>query len=252
MADARIKAVVLDLFDTIVEWNPAGLPRFEWRGREVRSTAPLLFKPLEAALGEGFDRDAFLEMHESVIREIFAERAGDNPREVTCYQRFERILLRLGIDDARARSLADELRRTHMGQVRAVTSAPPHRVEAVHRLKRAYRLGLLSNFDDSETGHQIMQDTGVRDLFDAVVLSADLGLRKPSAGIFAAIAGMLALDPQEILFVGDTANEDVLGSKRAGMRAAWINRHGKPLPDGIPQPDIIIADLAELPGALGL
>jgi len=252
VADARFKAVVLDLFDTLVEWNPAGLPLLEWRGREVRSTAPLLFQPLESALGERFDRDAFLEAHDAVIREIFAERAGDNPREITCYERFERILLRLGIDGPHTHSLADELRRTHMGRVRAVTSAPAHRIKAVHRLKRGYRLGLLSNFDDSETGHQIMRDTGVRDLFDAIIISADFGLRKPSPGIFAAMAERLALDPQEILFVGDTVHDDVLGSKRAGMRSAWINRQAKPLPDGIPEPDIVIADLAELPDALGL
>jgi HAD superfamily hydrolase (TIGR01549 family) len=252
VADDRFKAVVLDLFDTIVNWNSEALPVLEWRGRQLRSTAPLLFPILESALGARFDRDAFLEAQFGVYEEIFAERTTDHPREITCFERFHRTLKRLGVDGAGLQPLADQLRRTHMARVRAVTWAPPHRVEAVRRLKRGYRLGVLSNFDDAETGHLIMHDTGVRDHFDAIVISADVGLRKPNRQIFLRAAELMKLDPREILFVGDTAHDDVLGAKRAGMRAAWINRKGMPLPEGVPAPDIVIADLAELPDLLGL
>ena len=90
-----------------------------------------------------------------------------------------------------------------------------------------------------------------RDLFDLVVISAEVGMRKPNVRIFEHVSRALGLDPHEILFVGDTPHEDVIGAKRAGMRVAWINKHRKDFPAGIAEPDLVINDLAELPERLG-
>jgi FMN phosphatase YigB (HAD superfamily) len=253
VADARFRALVLDLFDTLVRWDAERIPQLEWRGRLIRSTAPLVFPVLEEALGARFDRDAYLEAHDAVYREIFAERAGDEDAvEVTCLERFTRTLERMGLRDGATAALALRLRTIHMGWVRRITAAPPERAAAVRALGPHYRLGLLSNFDDAETGHLIVQDTGVREHFDVVMISAEVGLRKPNPRIFERMAAALLLEPREILFVGDTVRDDVLGAKRAGMCAAWINRDRLPLPEGVPAPDLEIADLADLPAALGV
>jgi len=63
---------------------------------------------------------------------------------------------------------------------------------------------------------------------------------------------MMRLEPADILFVGDTARDDVLGSKGVGMHSAWIRTRDRELPEGVPAPDIVIADLAELPERIGL
>ena len=253
MGEHRYKAVVIDLFDTLVNWNPDGLPLVEFRGREIRSTTPLLFPALETALGERFDRDAFMDAHASVYNEIFTERSGGDSLEVTCLERFIRTLKRLGVDDKEVPPLAENLRKTHMARVREVTKAPAARIEAMKKIANHMRVGLISNFDDSETGHLIMHDTGIRDLFEAVIISADTGYRKPNPLIFKQILEMMRLEPADILFVGDTPHDDVLGSKNVGMHSAWIRtRNHRELPEGIPAPDIVIADLAELPGRLGL
>ncbi len=249
----QYKAVVIDLFDTLVNWNPEGLPLVEFRGREIRSTTPLLFPALETALGERFDRDAFMDAHASVYNEIFTERSGGDALEVTCLERFVRTLKRLGIDEKQVAPLAENLRKTHMARVREVTKAPAARIEAMKKIAKHLRVGMISNFDDSETGHLIMHDTGIRDLFDAVIISADAGLRKPNPLIFKQIIDLMRLEPTDMLFVGDTPHDDVLGSKNVGMHSAWIRtRNHRELPEGIPAPDIIIADLAELPERLGL
>ena len=60
------------------------------------------------------------------------------------------------------------------------------------------------------------------------------------------------LEPREVLFVGDTPREDVLGPQRAAMRVAWVNKRGIALPEGIPRPDLMVADIAELPALLGV
>jgi putative hydrolase of the HAD superfamily len=97
-----------------------------------------------------------------------------------------------------------------------------------------------------------MHDTGIRELFDAVIISADTGYRKPNPLIFKEILDAMKLEPADVLFVGDTPADDVLGSKGVGMHSAWIRTRGRELPEGIPAPDIVISDLAELPAALGI
>jgi hypothetical protein len=36
------------------------------------------------------------------------------------------------------------------------------------------------------------------------------------------------------------------------MHSAWIRTRGREMPEGIPAPDIVIGDLAELPGRIGI
>ena len=168
----------------------------------------------------------------AVYEEINHERERDGI-EITCFERFERTLQRLGVEDGRTlKQLAEELTRIHMRGVRNVTSAPAARKDAVRRLAETYRLGLLSNFDDSKTGWEIMADTGVKDKFEAIIISADLRLRKPNPKIFERMLAMLNLAAPEVLFVGDTPHHDVGGAKAVGMSAAWISRHALPLPEG--------------------
>jgi HAD superfamily hydrolase (TIGR01549 family) len=252
VAERRYKAVVIDLFDTLVTWNPEGLPLMQFRGREIRSTTPLLYETLETALGKNFDREKFSEAHASVYSEIFNQRAKHDAVEITCRERFARTLKMIEVDDEVAAPLAEDLRRIHMARVREVTKAPPARIDAMKKIATHHRLGLISNFDDSETGHLIMRDTGIRELFTAVIISADTGYRKPNPLIFKKILEAMRLEPADILFVGDTPLDDVLGSKGVGMHSAWIRMRGRDLPAGIPAPDIIISDLADLPAALGI
>jgi putative hydrolase of the HAD superfamily len=58
------------------------------------------------------------------------------------------------------------------------------------------------------------------------------------------------LEPEEVLFVGDTPKEDVLGAQRAGIPIAWLSHGRTELPPGIEPPDIIVETLADLPAAL--
>jgi HAD superfamily hydrolase (TIGR01549 family) len=240
------KAIVLDLFDTLVNWDPDGLPVMRWKGRDMHTTIPWILPKIAEALGARYDLDTFMTAYTAVYEDINHEREREGI-EITCFERFVRTLQRLGLNDAR---LAEELTRIHMRGVRSVTSAPAARKDAVRRLAERYRLGLLSNFDDSKTGWEIMADTGVQEKFEAIIISADLGLRKPNPKIFQRMLAMLDLSAAEILFVGDTPHHDVGGAKAVGMSAAWISRHALPIPDGVAQPDYIIRDLAELPELL--
>lgn len=246
----RFRAVVLDLFDTLVRWDPQLLPVLEIRGRPVHSTIPMLLPRLRAAFGDALDVDAFLDAYHAATSEIAAERER-TAVEVTCLERFRRALARLAMPASIDReALAADLRRTHMACVRAVTTAPAARVEVVRRIAPLYRLGLLSNFDDADTGRAILQDTTLAPLFEAVVVSAEVAVRKPHPAIFREILDRLRLDAAEALFVGDTPREDVVGAQSVGMPVAWLSAGKEPLPPEIPAPDFVLRDLCDLPTIL--
>jgi HAD superfamily hydrolase (TIGR01549 family) len=253
MAKACFKAVVFDLFDTIVKWEPERLPLMEVGGRQIHTTLPWVFPVLERRLGADFDRARFIEVYHEVVDQIIEERERLGI-EITCTERFARTLARLApkFEGGAREAFAEELTRVHMDGVRRVTSAPTPRVAAVQRVAANYRIGLLSNFDDAQCGREVLSDTGTAHLFEAVIISAEVGLRKPNPQIYFRMLEMLALEPADVLFVGDTPREDVAAPQQVGMQTAWISRGAETVPEGIPQPHFMISDLAELPAILGI
>src|SRR5438128_7881345 len=124
MINHEFRAIVVDLFDTLVKWEPERLPLIEINGRAFRSTMPWIFPKLEQRLGTGFDRDRFTNIYTAVMEEIALERQRDGI-EITCSERFARTLAKINrVPSHQAASFAEELTRIHMNQVRAVTTAP--------------------------------------------------------------------------------------------------------------------------------
>ena len=77
--------------------------------------------------------------------------------------------------------------------------AEPLMVEAVAAARRqGIRCGLLSN----SWGHRYDRSRW-EDLFDATVISGEIGMRKPDPQIYALAAGRLGVPAQEIVFVDD-------------------------------------------------
>ncbi|WP_127532827.1 HAD family hydrolase [Paenibacillus kobensis] len=48
-----------------------------------------------------------------------------------------------------------------------------------------------------------------------------------------------------MLHVGDSLVSDIQGAQQVGIAAAWMNRKGKALPDGM-KPDFVVSDFDEL------
>lgn len=77
-----------------------------------------------------------------------------------------------------------------------------------------------------------------------VFTSESIQVYKPQPEFYKRILASLGFAPGEVLFVGDSLNEDIQGPQRAGMRACWINRKNDSA--GQIRPDFEIADLREL------
>ncbi len=124
------------------------------------------------------------------------------------------------------------------------------------RLRRRFRVGLLSNYPDGAAIRDSLAANGLAACFDAVVVSADLGLVKPHPAPFARILEELEVAPDAALFVGDNWLADVQGAKRSGLRAAWMTRWESPetMPHapGDQAPDLRIDSLEQLEQLLDL
>lgn len=83
--------------------------------------------------------------------------------------------------------------------------------------------------------------------FDAVITSEFAQTYKPRPRIFEMALRALAVEPTEVLHVGDSLPADVEGAKRLGMRTAWVNRAGLRRGPADPVPDFELRDLRPLP-----
>jgi 2-haloacid dehalogenase len=79
-----------------------------------------------------------------------------------------------------------------------------------------------------------------------IVISEAVRAYKPHPRIFQRALEQLGLSPHEVLHVGDSEIDDIEGAKRAGLRAAWLNRSGRPRRTHMPPPDYEIRDLTGL------
>ncbi len=251
MDDRAFKAVVLDLFDTLVKWSPHRLPQMEIRGKRVHTTIPWLVPDLEEGLGSAFQLDRFIDAYTGVLGEIEVERAARGV-EITCHERFRRTVARLDGAPRHVDVLAEQLTRKHMAAVRSVTAAPAEYAAVVPRLARRFRMGILSNFDDARTGREIIADTGVAQYFEVIIISAEARMRKPHPQIFRQLVDKLRLEPREILFVGDTAREDVAGARASGIPVVWLSENKGEFPPEVAPPDYAIRNLTELPALLSV
>jgi len=114
--------------------------------------------------------------------------------------------------------------------------------------QRGYRIALASNFD----ARLREVCAGLPDLapVERLVISSEVGWRKPHAGFFDGLCRVLECEPGEVLLIGDDHVNDVLGAQAAGIDVIRIERSGTvpEIPGSRPHP--VIQSLAELPALL--
>jgi putative hydrolase of the HAD superfamily len=121
--------------------------------------------------------------------------------------------------------------------------AYPDAAPALRELRaRGARLIVVSNWDVSL--HERLQETGLAELVDGAVASAELGHAKPDRAIFEHALALAGAGAEAALHAGDSIEADVEGALAAGLRAVLVARDGHPGPPlGVP----VVSSLAELP-----
>ncbi len=122
-------------------------------------------------------------------------------------------------------------------------------VVALDQLKESHSLALVTN-GAACLQREKLAASDLSHYFEAVVVSADLGVAKPDASVFEHALSQLSVDSDHAVMVGDSISKDVDGALAAGLGAVWVNRSGHPAPSD--RPDLVeISTLSDLPSALG-
>jgi 2-haloacid dehalogenase len=123
----------------------------------------------------------------------------------------------------------------------------PDVVLALGKLRSAgYTLAILSNGDPD-----MLEAAGphIGFPFDHVISVAAAGTFKPHWKTYAKAEQLIGFDRSSILFVANHAF-DCIGAKAYGMRTAFIDRRRRPFGETPHQPDLIVANFAELAATL--
>ncbi len=68
---------------------------------------------------------------------------------------------------------------------------------------------------------------------DPLVISSEVGYRKPHPSFYQTACSYLGLEPGRVLCVGDDLENDVAGARRAGLQGLLLDRHDR-RPEGVP------------------
>ncbi|MBI2889244.1 MAG: HAD family hydrolase [Nitrospirae bacterium] len=243
----RISTIALDFVDTLYEVDRSHLPETEFNGYTFRSTIPLTHRWL-VSHGAQVELEDYCATVISAYRDAETSRQATR-REVLSETIFERILEPFAPADDLSR-LAREASRIHMEHLAGALVLPDGYGMLLESLHPRYRLGVVSNFDHSATLEAVFARDGIRGFFSAVIVSADVGWRKPDGRIFEEFTRCVGVSPEEVLFVGDRYEVDVLGAKHAGMRGAWLNPSPDPGAAEASLADLTLRSLCDLPDAL--
>jgi HAD superfamily hydrolase (TIGR01509 family) len=105
--------------------------------------------------------------------------------------------------------------------------------ESLLKLRRKYRLGVISNSDGGM--EKLLRRCGLGECFLGYTDSGHVGHEKPHPAIFHAALQQLAAKPESSLYVGDVYSVDYVGATRAGMQAMLFDVSGTYRESGLPR-----------------
>ena len=236
----KYSAVLFDLFDTLVMFEPSLLPKVTLNGKTWNSTAQHVFTRMRSSLGEMEFTDfyePFVESH----RELLELRKKDL-REYPNRKRFEIFMEKIDLegDDG----LLEKFVFSHMEGLCGAMVYPGHHTKVLLYLKeKGYRLSVVSNFDHAPTARELLRKFGIADFFEHIVISEEVGWRKPHRKIFEFALASLGESPSDVIFIGDDPEADIMGSSDCGIDSVWVKRREQPIQA---KPKFIIKDLEDL------
>ncbi len=126
--------------------------------------------------------------------------------------------------------------------------AHPDVADGLRRMTaQGYHLVTLTNSPPVANGPTPLENAGIAHFFERQFSVDTLRVYKPSSPLYTGVAAELGVPPSECMMVAAHV-WDTIGAQAAGFGGALITRPGNaPLPaPGVPQPDLIAADLQEL------
>ena len=232
-----VRAVFFDYIGTLVNC----------RNYTMDASKQNLHKSLVA---EGFnvDKEKFLASYD-VAHEKYRKVRYGQLREVTNAVWVAEALCKLGFnvkgDDPRVKAALNVFFQDFIDTLELREGAK----KLVKQSKEKCKVALISNFTHAPVIYKSLRKIGISELFNVVVVSEEVGWRKPSAKIFQTALNKLQIEPFDAVYIGDNPIEDIKGAKEAGLKTVFVPSQFnklKDLKESKQEPDKIGKDLTEI------
>jgi putative hydrolase of the HAD superfamily len=241
----KVEAVLFDLFDTLLLI----------KGGDAFYIPSL--KRLHGSLvknGVNVSFEEFKRVYFEVRDSIYAENSK-SLKEPHFKVRVWKTLQKLGYNYELPDSIVSEATEAFCEEFAHYITPDKKAIYALEKLHGKYRLGIISNFALPEFARKMLEKFQLKKYFDTIVISAEINKRKPSLEIFRKALSEIKVEPSKAVMVGDTPDIDIVGAKRAGMKAILIDREtfaaDRPTrPIMTVKPDKIIKSMEELPNTI--
>lgn len=226
MPKVDIKAVLFDIGNTIAPFTKLEYERFiaSWYSLSGLEGGEITYDMFRSAFEDVFStemrrsRDGSWETSPSIRSLLLLEELGNR-----------------GYDASRS---LDRLVETHTQAFSDCLSLDPearHVVEVLKGMKghdgKRLRVGIISNAPDGRSIRDFLSREDAIDLFDPLIISAEVGISKPSEAIFRMALDKIGIGPEDALYVGDRYRTDILPARKIGMKAIYIRQY---ITDGEP------------------
>lgn len=199
-----VKAISLDADGTL--WD------FEKVMRHSLNHVLRELKKLDPDAADTLDIDRMIEIRDGVANEL---KGGVTSLEDIRLEAFRQTLKDIGRpSDALASHLNQVYLEHRFEDIRLYDDVLP----ALKALRVKYALGILSN------GNSYPERCGLEGMFKFVVFSQDYGVEKPNSRLFQIALEKAGCSKHQLLHVGDSLQDDVMGAINAGIRCVWLNR----------------------------
>ncbi len=210
----HIEAILFDLGDTLIYFDG------DWDETFLQAEEALFNNLQENGLKLG---NPFLSDLRARLRRYYAER-DDAHIETT-----SKVVLQQTLEDWGYQDLSEHIIVSALAAMYAVTQEHwlPEKdaLPVLAALKKAgYRMAIISNAADEANTQKLIDKLGARQYFEAIVISAAAGIRKPDPSIFTDLLETMRLQPSQVVMVGDTLKADILGARNAGIFSIWLTR----------------------------
>ena len=153
-------------------------------------------------------------------------------------------------DQARVKQVGHELSfqyRQCKGR-RIVVDGGVEVIKGLH--ERGYKLGIISNLIGENEVPDWLEEDGLAEYFDTVILSSVCGLRKPCSEIYNVACRDIGVAPEDCVSVADNVKRDITGAKEAGIGCNIIFRspekkHAVEFTEAN-RPDAVVSDFREI------
>jgi len=195
-----LKAIFFDLDDTLFDRKEAQ--------RQVLHLIIQEYADLFAGLDAEIVIKAFRQADEIGINAMEKGHSLKQARVI----RGKEFLKILNLDEI----YSDEITEMYLNLYPSLNIAIDGALSVLEKLSDRFQLGIITN-GSTEVQNRKINGIGINDFFECVIISDEIGCRKPDPRIFETARNLLSREPKECMHIGDSYNSDVVGAKNAGF-----------------------------------